>query len=255
METVIDLGGYPVVLSDTAGLRVTADPVEAEGVSRALKRAEQADLAVVILEAPDVLSALRSGRRKWSEFLRSHLTDLGIIKGGGKQPPEWLENQCFVTVINKMDLIEGQNKALIESALGKTCSLLSLKTDEGFKRFTEKLTNLCGSLCEAGTADNPTLTTARHRTHISACLETLKLVLEPHDEEHITRKCGRTSQVEYREHEVKAEQGLNLLQSEDTVVLAAHLLQQAATSLGHVTGHITSEDVLDHIFSAFCIGK
>lgn len=258
VETVVDLGGYPVVLSDTAGLRVTADPVEAEGVSRALTRAEQADLAVVILEAPDVFSALKSERFKWSDFLRSHLIDLGIIKEGegSKQSPEWLENQCFVTVINKMDLIEEQNKAVIESELGKTCSLMSLKTEEGFKRFLEKLTILCSSLCDAGTADNPTLTAARHRAHISACLETLKLVLEPGDKEHISGKSGGTSlQIEYREHEIEPAKGPNLLQSENTVVLAAHLLQQAATSLGHVTGHITSEDVLDHIFSAFCIGK
>ena len=38
IESTIDLGGYPVVLCDTAGLRLTEDPIENEGVSRALDR-------------------------------------------------------------------------------------------------------------------------------------------------------------------------------------------------------------------------
>lgn len=253
VETVIDLGGYPVILSDTAGLRKTADPVEAEGVSRALTRASQADLALVVLEAPDVLSALRSESFEWNDFLMNHLVDLGIINDDDASKPEWLENQCFVTVINKMDLIEEQNKAVMESIM-ETC-LLSLRTEEGFKEFLEKLKNLCGSLCDAGTVDNPTLTDARHRTHISACLEALKRVLEPDDKEYLNSTSGGSSPLQIEEPEVKPVKGLNLLQSDNTVVLAAHLLQQAATSLGHVTGHITSEDVLNHIFSAFCIGK
>lgn len=38
IESTIDLAGYPVVLCDTAGLRLTADPIESEGVTRALDR-------------------------------------------------------------------------------------------------------------------------------------------------------------------------------------------------------------------------
>jgi tRNA modification GTPase len=38
IESTIDLGGYPVVICDTAGLRITKDPVENEGVSRAFDR-------------------------------------------------------------------------------------------------------------------------------------------------------------------------------------------------------------------------
>lgn len=259
VETVVDLGGYPVVLSDTAGLRTSVDPVESEGVCRALARADKADLAIVVLEAPSVLSAIKHETFKWSEYLRSHLIHLGIIKKDevSEQSPEWIENQYFLTVINKIDLVEEEDKALIQSSLGNLGSLMSLETQEGFKVFLEKLTVLCGSLCDMGTAENPTLTTARHRTHISSCLETLKLVLQPNYKEHFIDDCGRASATLQMECVVPdlLEEGHNLLQSEDTVVLAAHLLHQAAISLGHVTGHITSEDILDHIFSAFCIGK
>ena len=255
VQTVVDLGGYPVVLSDTAGLRTTIDPVESEGVCRALVRASKADLAIVVLEASHVLSAMENETFEWNEYLRNHLISLGIInKETNEQSPEWIENQCFITVINKMDLIEEENKPLIQNVLENSCSLVSLQTQEGFEIFLEKLTVLCGSLCDVGTVENPTLTAARHRTQISSCLETLKLVLQPNYKENFTGGSrNASSPMECVVSEVQ--EGHNLLQSEDTLVLAAYLLHRAANSLGHVTGHITSEDVLDHIFSAFCIGK
>lgn len=46
IEIAVDLGGYPVVLVDTAGIRETADPVEQEGVARARRRAAEADLTL-----------------------------------------------------------------------------------------------------------------------------------------------------------------------------------------------------------------
>lgn len=51
IEVHLDLSGYPVVLADTAGLRETADAIESEGVTRALKRAEAADLKLIVLDA------------------------------------------------------------------------------------------------------------------------------------------------------------------------------------------------------------
>ena len=48
LEVHLDLGGYPLIVADTAGLRATADAVENEGVRRALARAEEADAAVRI---------------------------------------------------------------------------------------------------------------------------------------------------------------------------------------------------------------
>ncbi len=51
IEVALDLGGYPVVLADTAGLRAAADAVEEEGVRRARARAADADLKLVILDA------------------------------------------------------------------------------------------------------------------------------------------------------------------------------------------------------------
>jgi tRNA modification GTPase len=51
VETRLDLGGVPVTLADTAGLREASDEIEAEGVRRALRRAEEADLRLLIFAA------------------------------------------------------------------------------------------------------------------------------------------------------------------------------------------------------------
>jgi tRNA modification GTPase len=51
LEVHLDLGGYPVIVADTAGLRESADAVESEGVRRALARAEQADAVLLLMDA------------------------------------------------------------------------------------------------------------------------------------------------------------------------------------------------------------
>jgi tRNA modification GTPase len=50
IEVRMDLGGYPVTLADTAGLRTARGAIEAEGVRRALTRAETADLVLLLLD-------------------------------------------------------------------------------------------------------------------------------------------------------------------------------------------------------------
>jgi tRNA modification GTPase len=50
LEARLDLGGYLVIAADTAGLREAGDAVEAEGVRRALARAESADLVLLLLD-------------------------------------------------------------------------------------------------------------------------------------------------------------------------------------------------------------
>ncbi len=63
LEVQLDLGGLPVVLVDTAGLRDTDDPVEAEGVRRARRRLDEADL--VLWLAPDTDSASQRPTGAW----------------------------------------------------------------------------------------------------------------------------------------------------------------------------------------------
>ena len=50
IETHLNLDGYPVVLSDTAGIRDSKDEIEKRGIKLALKRAEEADLRLLVIE-------------------------------------------------------------------------------------------------------------------------------------------------------------------------------------------------------------
>lgn len=284
IETSLDLGGYPVIISDTAGLRQTDDIVEMEGVRRAMMRAQQADIAVVIIDAQEVLPFLKSKFFDWNTFLIRYFKEIGIYECNKVDSKDsfaksdslhWLSDNNYITIINKMDLVEcDQDRNLLVNSLKDSCVLLSLKTQEGFSTALQKLKNLCASLCEGGTAESPFLTAARHRTHISACLGALKLMLGSEDKIPALEDLSYEIK-EYSYSETKSgnsyvifsdnqdfvgktsedNEPFNLLHSEETVLMAAHYLHKAATNLGHVTGHITTEDVLNQIFSAFCIGK
>ncbi len=109
IEVRLDLGGVPVILADTAGLRETDDPVEREGIARARSRAAGADIAI------------------W-------VADLGEMTGVEPDWPEGLTADRRLVVGNKGDLASGdecpsgidlQVSAVTGSGLGRLESWLS----------------------------------------------------------------------------------------------------------------------------------
>jgi tRNA modification GTPase len=76
LETRVVFGGVPVTLVDTAGLRETFDEIEAEGVRRAIARAEAADVVVEVFEAP---SPPKCGTCDTSRVRVANKIDLGGI--------------------------------------------------------------------------------------------------------------------------------------------------------------------------------
>jgi len=80
------------------------------------------------------------------------------------------------------------------------------------------------SRCGNPRQENPLLSQERHRHHLTNCLEALKTYEE-------------------------------LCRTEDGLVIAAQELRMALRALGHLTGSVTTEDILDVIFKDFCIGK
>ena len=87
LEIHLDLGGYPVTVLDTAGIRETTDPVEREGVRRAGEQAAGADLVLWVIEATEVV---------------------------GEAPA-----RAGFLVINKMDLMDRAEAEKIESKFKK----------------------------------------------------------------------------------------------------------------------------------------
>jgi tRNA modification GTPase len=54
VEVSLNLGGYPVVLSDTAGLRESSDQIEMEGVKRAMAKISSSDMHICLLSLPEI---------------------------------------------------------------------------------------------------------------------------------------------------------------------------------------------------------
>ncbi|MDR3525774.1 MAG: tRNA uridine-5-carboxymethylaminomethyl(34) synthesis GTPase MnmE [Rhizomicrobium sp.] len=134
IEVRLNLGGYAVVVADTAGLRQSADAVEAEGVRRALARAEAADLVIVLRDGSD--------------------------KGNMLELNENIGSKPVLSVWNKADL---------PWAEGHEGLAVSLKTGEGVEVLIAALTEAARSQLQ-DMSEAPVLTRVRHR---EALVETL----------------------------------------------------------------------------------
>ena len=148
LETCLDVGGFPVVVVDTAGLRKETDvPIEREGIRRALDNAVNADLIILVLDA----SALEKTE---TEFLTNTASDLldkfQIDRGSGTRT---------IVIANKCDLLKerGENSAEVK--------FVSCKTEAGVDAALVDLTDILQELCATSFGESPLLTRQRHRIH------------------------------------------------------------------------------------------
>lgn len=79
IEVALDLGGVPATLIDTAGLRESVDPVEAEGIARARARAAEADLVLHVADAPPPIALGQLILNKCDLTTRPAGVDSGIL--------------------------------------------------------------------------------------------------------------------------------------------------------------------------------
>lgn len=146
IDVAMDLGGYPVVLADTAGLREAANSIEVEGVRRARQRAEAADLRILVVDGRD-----EAGFR-----------DVADMVGGST-----------ILVLNKADLGAAKVK-MAGPNLG--IYAISVETGAGIDAFLEGLEKIVRD--RIGLAGQPALTRARHREALEDCLEALRRSLD-----------------------------------------------------------------------------
>lgn len=179
LEVRLDLAGLPVILIDTAGLRDSADPVEAEGVRRARAHAERADLV------------------------------LGL-RSVDSEPYRIDEQMPVLRIATKSDLAG----AVLPEELA-----ISVKTGEG---LADLLGTIVARLQELDQGEPALLTRERHRAAVTDAIVAL-------------------------ERAVIADHGQSELLAED--------MRLAVVALERLVGRIDIEDVLDQLFSGFCIGK
>jgi tRNA modification GTPase len=114
IEVALNLAGIPVVLVDTAGVRESADPIEAEGVRRARARAEAADLVLWLVEAGDLNPASPPPSAKHSITIRTKadLIDLEEQQRLKKQGAFILSAHSGIGMERLLEILEREAAAL-----------------------------------------------------------------------------------------------------------------------------------------------
>jgi tRNA modification GTPase len=190
VEVQLDLGGYPVTLADTAGLRAAADDIESEGVRRALDRAGHADFKILLFD--------------------------GSLEEGPDAETRALADEAALVVVNKIDKMSAPQQAALNPFFAGAL-FVSAKEGTGIAKLSARLIE---EIDRRYVGSTPALTRLRHRQALEDCRSHL----------------SRASSVRQSE-------------------LCAEDLRLASRSLGQITGHVGVEDLLDKIFSTFCIGK
>lgn len=196
IEEYINLGGIPVKITDTAGIRETEDVVERIGVERSREKLEEADLVVLMLDTSRPLDD----------------EDREIIKS--------IKDKKTIVLLNKVDL---ERKLQLEELDGLH-NLIEISAMTGFG--IEDLKQEIKELFFNGEVDNESLiiTNSRHKQALYRALENCKIAQE----------------------RLKMNEFLDLISIYVTSGLRA---------LGEITGAELEEDLVNKIFSEFCVGK
>ena len=248
IEVHLDLGGWPVTLLDTAGIRESEDPVEMEGVRRARERAVGADLVLWVVDAADegAEEVVKNAAAKGAANLTGH-TLRNVTGEPLSSPPTWLirnkidmvqsvreRNEYMSISIQKNDPVfdpinslknMGNNTLTHRNESMSTRSDLefsiSALTGEGFDALLQQLQRQAEAFL-AG-SESALITRERHRHALEETLAALRRAQQP-----------------------------DVAAKED---LLAEELRLAARALGRLTGRVDVEDILEVIFRDFCIGK
>lgn len=190
LEVPLDVGGYPVLLCDTAGLRGEGgDAVEREGIRRAKRRAAAADVRLAVFDG--------AAWPSWDGETAALVDDSTVVvlsKGDLRHVPE----QAWIA---------GRPALVVAAGEGRGLTALFSALEAAVRRRFE--------LSGAAPA-----TRLRHRQALEACAAALAAA------------SGATA-----------------------IEIAAEELRVAADALGQLTGRAASDEILDLIFSEFCIGK
>mmetsp|Transcript_46693 Transcript_46693/g.110721 ORF Transcript_46693/g.110721 Transcript_46693/m.110721 type:complete len:605 (-) Transcript_46693:126-1940(-) len=262
VQVRLELGGLPVLVDDTAGLRVAAsDEIEEEGMRRSAASFKEADVRVLVLDGSalaraegeqlEVVELLESmleedegleewdvgketaGNWRWSEQNSPYEEEEEEEEGEQKQ-----EAKELLVVLNKLDLCreggagEAEQKELIsrlkpvlESAMGTESvnfHWLSCESREGVDSFLEALSGVVRESTEHGNDDDAPL---------------------------ITRQ-------RHRELIRRANAALGrFIDSQYPIDIQAEELGIALDALGKIYGEVDVEEMLDVVFRDFCIGK
>jgi tRNA modification GTPase len=197
IEEPLSLGGIPLRLVDTAGVRETSDLIEAEGVRRAREKIAGADLILFVIDGSRGLTA------------------------DDRFALELCAGQRLLVTVNKCDL----GAQVLDPALSAWSRVdISAHTGQGLETLRQAIIGFFRAEAGREGADTPLLSDRRHREALVLARQALE------------------------RFEAAVTQG-------QSAEFLAFELREALQGLGQITGETTPDDILQRIFSRFCIGK
>lgn len=219
IEAEVEIKGLRFRFVDTAGLREARDVIEAEGVRRAKESIESADLLLYVF---DVTLGLDEEEKAWLRDIKErhdHLPVVLIANKSDQLAADHAGTKKSATKesgVNKSSVPEIQNAMLLSAESGRQdAAVLEHLVEKMLVIVAKDLNQMEGS---------PVVMNQRHQSHLGNAFQAV----------------------------TSAQQAMAMDATGDTLALD---LRIALHELGHITGEITNEDVLDQIFSRFCIGK
>ena len=205
IEENVIIDGLLFRIVDTAGLRMSHDLVEKEGMKRTESQLRSSDIIVLVVDASTGFDSM----------------DKAILDQVVKE----VSHQNLLVAYNKIDLKSGSERISTLSELGQLKSTrISALTGEGLDEFRRLLVQTALSGTSRSPGASLVITNDRHRDSLARSVTSLSLALD-------SLKSGRSNEF------------------------IAVDLHAALSSLGEIIGLVTSDDILNNIFSRFCIGK
>ena len=224
IEEWLDIDGWPVRLVDTAGLRATADAIEGEGVSRARDLMEKADIVLNLTPAGE--EALKVEKLKVESCVEAETVGSRLSAVGSC-------GSSIIDVLSKCDLSSNLQLSTFQPSTFNLSSPIpiSAKTGEGL----DALRGAIAAELERKAAEPGDAASALGRD--ASALVEARTLLVPSE---------RSSTFNFQ---------LSTFNSQSDLVLLANRVRAAAERLGEAIGATYSADMLDALFSRFCVGK
>jgi tRNA modification GTPase len=251
VEDEMIIGGLRFRFIDTAGIRETVDIIEAKGVERTHEKIKQAKLIIYLVDPEqDVKEIVEQ---------ITYLKELDIP---------------FLIVVNKKDLVSAEFEGEL-SVVSYQLSELRQQTTDNKQQTTDNRQQTTDNRQQTTdnrqqttdnrqqttdnrqqTTDNILYISAKNKTGIEELKSEILRKVNLHS---INTDDVLVSNIRHLEALQKTEESLNrVLVNIDNPITSDFLasdIKQALYYLGEITGQVTTDDLLETIFSKFCIGK
>ncbi len=235
IEEVLNINGINFRLIDTAGIREATDAIEKIGVERTMEKISQSALLVYVFDATEITA----------EELKQDLENL--------QKP----GITILPVANKLDLLEGEIG-------GGRSEIRGQRPEDSISSFAPKKTQESGLKTQDFSLPTQDLRLKTHDYVEISAKEKLHIddlknkIYAAAIKDQLTGDETLVTNIRHLEALQKTEEALIRVQDGIDTVTSDFLsmdIKQALHYLGEITGAVTTDDLLENIFSKFCIGK